>query len=96
MKSLISAIVALMLCLGPSMVTAENTDGKINLNKATLEQLMAIGLNKKVSQEIIDYRKENDEFVDIEELLDIDGMDAATLRQIKEKIYIEAVAGCNC
>ena len=96
MKIFVTAIVALMLCLTPLMATAENTDGKINLNKATLEQLMAIGLDKKVSQRIIDYRNENDEFVDIEELLDIDGIDAATLRQIKEKIYIEAVAGCNC
>ena len=96
MKGLITAVVALMLCMGPSMVTAENTDGKINLNKATLEQLMAIGLDKEVGRGIIDYRKENGEFVDIEELLDIDGMDPAILRQIKGKIYIEAGAGCNC
>ena len=70
--------------------------GKIKLNTATKEQLVSIGIDEKISDGILELRKENDEFVDMEELLDVDGMDAKLLRDFKKKLYIEAAAGCNC
>ena len=71
--------------------------GKLNLNTATVEQLQKIpGLNKNLSEKIIQQRKENDEFVDMEELLDIDGMTPKILREIKKHVFIEPADGCDC
>jgi competence protein ComEA len=96
----ISGIIAILLVIGlglASPVAAEDDkDGKINLNTATKEQLVGIGLDEAIVDEILSVREENDEFVDIEELTEIDGIDAKLLRQLKKKVYIEAVAGCNC
>ncbi len=94
-------IIALMLlccvfCLSGNSVRADDSDGKLNLNVATKEQLVAIGIDDKIVNGILELRKENDEYVDMEELLDVDGMDAKMLRELKKKLYIEAAKGCNC
>ena len=85
-----------MLCLTASVSFADYKAGKINLNTATKEQLVSIGIDAEMADAILELRKENDEFVDMEELTDVDGMDAKMLRQLKKKVYIEAAKGCNC
>ena len=89
-------IVAVCLMAALPVLAADDNAGKINLNTATKEQLMGIGLDADLADRILELRKENGEFVDIEELTDIDGIDAKTMRQLKRKIYIEAAKGCNC
>ena len=94
-------IIALMLMccvfwLSGASVRADDSAGKININTATKEQLVSAGLDEKVAEGILELRNENDEFVDMEELLDVDGMDAMRLRELKKKLYIEAAKGCNC
>ena len=72
-------------------------DKKINLNSATVEELAKVpGLNKELAEKIIAVREENGEFVDMEELLDIEGIDVQLLRKLKKYIKIEALDGCNC
>lgn len=97
MKQLITCIlIVCMLCLTASVNFAEDKAGKINLNTATKEQLVSIGIDAEMADAILELRKENDEFVDMEELTDIDGVDAKMLRKLKKKAYIEAANGCNC
>ena len=75
---------------------AENED-KLNLNAATAEQLAKVpGLNQDLAEKIIELRKENGEFIDMEELLDIPGIDNKLLRQLKKHLFIEPVDDCNC
>jgi competence protein ComEA len=76
-------------------VSAENA-GKVNLNTATKAQLVSAGIDEDLVDGILELREENDEFVDMEELMDVDGITAKLLRELKKKLYIEAVAGCNC
>ncbi|MGD9157318.1 MAG: helix-hairpin-helix domain-containing protein [Desulfobacteraceae bacterium] len=86
----------LMFCLPASGLYA-GEDNKINLNSATLEELEKVpGLNKELAEKIIAAREENGEFVDMEELLDIDGIDVKLLRQLKKHIKVEGLDGCNC
>ena len=96
MKQLIATIVIAMLFFTTTLAMANEHQGKINLNQATQEQLMNAGISKEIAAAILELRAENDEFVDIDELMDVDGMDAKTLRIIKKNFYIEEVAGCNC
>ena len=72
-------------------------DEKLNVNTATVEQLAKVpGLNQDLAKKVIELRKKNGEFVDMEELLDVDGIDNNLLRALKQYIYIKDVAGCNC
>ena len=75
---------------------AEDKD-KINLNSATVEELAKVpGINKELAKRIIDARDENGEFVDMEELLDIEEIDDKLLDQLKKHIKIEELDDCNC
>jgi competence protein ComEA len=86
----------LMFSLLASVLYAEE-DNKINLNSATVEELAKVpGLNKELAEKIVAVREENGEFVDMEELLDIDGIDMKLLRQLKKHIKVEELDGCNC
>lgn len=98
MKKTITALV-LGCFLFLSCLTAyagnENA-GKVNLNSATKEQLISVGITEEMATEILELREENEEFVDMDELLDVEGVDANFLRQLKKKMFIEEVKGCNC
>lgn len=74
----------------------ENGD-KLNLNAADAEQLAKVpGLDKGLAAKIIELREENGEFIDMEELLDIPGIDNKLLRQLKNYLFVESVEDCNC
>lgn len=67
----------------------EKTKEKININKATIEEiktLPSIGASK--AQAIIDYRDENGEFKSIDELSNIDGIGSKTLDKLRDKVDI--------
>jgi competence protein ComEA len=75
----------------------DGKDGKLNLNKATVEELAKLpGLNKDLAKKIIELREENGEFIDMEELLDVPGINNQILRELKKHLYIESVDDCNC
>lgn len=98
MKRLIIALIFVLSVVFTSLpaFAAEN-DGKINLNKATVEQLVTItGISQELAEAIIEQRTENGEFVDIEELLEVDGIDSSLLRQLKKFLFIEPASDCNC
>lgn len=70
---------------------------KVNLNKASVEELSKIpGLNMDLAKKIVKLRKENGEFIDMEELLSVEGIDNGLLRKLKKYLFIEAVEDCNC
>ena len=96
MKQLITTMVMVLLFFTATMAMANNNQGKINLNSATQEQLTAAGISEELAASILELRNENDEFIDMEELMDVEGMNTKILRSIKKKFYIEKVAGCNC
>ncbi|RLB79648.1 MAG: competence protein ComEA, partial [Deltaproteobacteria bacterium] len=64
--------------------------GKINLNQAAKENLMDVwGIGEKLSQRIIDYRRENGKFKDIAELKNIKGIGKSKYEAIKDYFTVE-------
>ncbi|WP_346887163.1 helix-hairpin-helix domain-containing protein [Clostridium sp. UBA1056] len=64
--------------------------GKININKATVEELMTVpGIGKVKAQSIIDYRNENGKFKSVDELTNITGIGAKTLEKLRDKVDIK-------
>lgn len=90
---------AFLLLLAGSVFAASPDDnkGKLNLNKATVAELVKVpGLNETLATKILELRKVNGEFVDMSELLQVQGIDNKLLRQIEKHLYIEKAADCNC
>ena len=69
--------------------TLEETSSKVNINKASLEELLAIsGIGENKAKAIIDYRKEKGKFNNIEEIKQVSGIGEALYEKIKEHITI--------
>lgn len=66
-----------------------NTNSIVNINTATLEELMTLsGIGESKAQAIISYREENGGFKAIDELKNVSGIGASTLEKIKDNITI--------
>lgn len=68
--------------------TVEN-DGRIDLNRAALEELMTLpGIGQSKAQSIIDYRNENGAYTSIEDIMNITGIKEGVFNKIKDLIKV--------
>ena len=66
-----------------------NKDSKININTASQEELEKIsGIGPALAQRIIEYRKENGKFKNIDELKNVSGIGDKKFESIKSQITI--------
>ncbi len=67
-----------------------NNSGKININKATMEQLNTLpGIGDVKAKSIIDYREKNGGFKTVDELNNIDGIGSKTVDKLRDKVDIK-------
>ena len=73
-----------------SVPSAAETEGRINLNTATQEQLMTLpGIGDARAEAILSWRRQHGAFVRIEQIKEISGLKNAVFSQIKELICAE-------
>ncbi|ASS74766.1 hypothetical protein CIG75_07110 [Tumebacillus algifaecis] len=64
--------------------------GKINLNTATLEQLVTLpGIGSVRAQAILDHRQNHGRFFQAEDLKKISGISVKLFDQLRDKVYVE-------
>jgi competence ComEA-like helix-hairpin-helix protein len=64
--------------------------GKVNLNTADKQLLMSVsGIGVKLAERIIDYRRDNGAFQEMEELKNIKGMNGCRFEKVKGYLTIE-------
>lgn len=72
-----------------TLTETTNTDGRIDINTATLKQLMLLpGIGEILAGRILDYRTENGPFTDISDIMSVEGIGQAKFQQIQN--YIKA------
>lgn len=65
------------------------TNRKVNINKATLEELLTIsGIGESKAKAIIEYREQNGEFKKIEDIMEVSGIGESLYEKIKSNITI--------
>lgn len=74
----------------PSFPTPASSGGKINLNTASLEELMTLPrIGETIAQRIVDYRAQHGGFKTIEEIKEVRGIGDVVFEQIKDLIAVE-------
>ena len=72
-----------------SGMSGPSEDGKIDLNRATREQLMTLsGIGEAKADSIIAYREVHGGFRKIEELMEVDGIKEGVFNKVKDQIKV--------
>ena len=82
-------IFAVLVTFVSNLADAEHS-AKVNINTATVEELMSLkGIGEKKAESIVEYREEIGSFATIDELKGVKGIGDKVFNKIKDHIAIE-------
>lgn len=85
MRASLLAVATLLIALAAPLSAAD----KLPLNQATQEQLVALGLTPSQATQVVNYRKENGDFLQVEELLAVPQMSHEAFDRVREKVTVD-------
>ncbi len=83
------ALALLFLFLGGAHLAAAQEAGKININTASVEELMTLrGIGEVIAKAIVAYREQNGPFKTVDDLVAVRGIGEKTLSSLRDKITV--------
>ena len=84
-------IVVLVIAFAFAGIVQAADSKKVDLNKATIEELVQLkGIGKKYAERIIEYREQNGKFTKTEDIMNVKGIGQKKFEAIKEYIFVKA------
>lgn len=77
------------IALGLALASAAFAAGALPLNQATPAQLEQLGLSKSQAAQIVRYRAENGDFLQVEELLAVPQISRAVFNTVRDKVTVD-------
>lgn len=62
---------------------------KLNLNTATQEQLVALGLSESQAMQVVAHRQKSGPFLQVDELIAVQQMKKETFEKIREQVMVD-------
>ncbi|HZM69905.1 MAG TPA: helix-hairpin-helix domain-containing protein [Candidatus Cryosericum sp.] len=89
----VGAFLALLMLAGaalpPPLAAAQPQAEKVNINAATVDELVTLpGIGPSYAQRIVEYREKNGPFKKVEDLLNVRGIGEKTFERIRDRITI--------
>lgn len=78
----------LLILVSCASAYAEGTQ-KLDLNQATREQLIALGLSESQAAQVVSHREKTGPFLQVDELLVVPQMRPATVEKIRERVTVD-------
>lgn len=89
-------LAAFLLCLFQGAIPAGATEGVVNLNTATAQELAKIsGIGEKKGEAIVKYREENGAFKSVEDIQKVKGIGAKIFEKIKGSLTVVGAAAAK-
>lgn len=89
----VGAFLTLLMLAGatlpPSLAAGQPQAEKVNINSATVDELVSLpGIGPSYAQRIVEYREKNGPFKKVEDLLNVRGIGEKTFERIRDRITI--------
>jgi len=90
-KNLISLILAVFILTAFAPSAMSEGEAKLDLNKASVEELVQLkGIGQSYAERILEYRENNGPFMQAEDIMKIKGIGNKIYESIKNLIMVEA------
>ena len=89
-KRILVLLVVVILVMSMVPVALSDVGKKININTATVEELVALkGIGPKYAERIVQYREANGPFVKVEDIIMVQGIGPKTLEANRDMITVK-------
>jgi competence protein ComEA len=89
-RKMVTVLIVVLAVAALVQVAAAGEPVKIDLNKASAEELMQVkGIGKTYAQRIVEYRENNGQFTQIEDIMKVRGIGEKLFESVKDIIVVD-------